>query len=86
MYFNIHAPLFSIFKIACPGNLVRFEDNCFDVAGAEPTNIISNIDACKSKQGDLWVPQSSAEHNFISQTFQSSNNLYHLGVVMYKVH
>lgn len=73
------------FHEACPGNQIRFEDNCFDAAANDPANIITNADACKAKNGNLWVPVSSAEHHFVTQTFQSSNNLYHLGVVKYMV-
>ena len=44
-----------------------------------------NVDVCKHKNGELWVPRTSAEHHFVTQTFQSPNNLYHLGVVKYMV-
>ena len=71
--------------LACDGNRVRFEDNCFEAAGSTIANIMVNVDVCKHKNGELWVPRTSAEHHFVTQTFQSPNNLYHLGVVKYMV-
>ena len=50
------------------------------------SNIIRNIDACKAKKMDLWVPETSAEHHFVSQTFTGStlnDREYHLGILRY---
>ena len=74
------------FFLVCQNDLVRFGDKCYEAAGNAVADLVSNINHCKNKGGDLVIPESSAEHQFIAQTFTSSNNMYHLGVVMYKVY
>ena len=64
---------------------VRFGENCYEAAFDDPQDIVSNVNECKHKGGDLLVPTTSAEHHFVAQTFQSSNGMYHLGVAKYKV-
>ena len=67
------------------GEQTRFEDNCYEYASSSsPVDIVSNIDACKAKGGDLWVPGTSAEHHFVSQTFPSAtSDAFHLGILHY---
>ena len=65
----------------------RFQDHCYEYASsATGSDIINNIDACKAKGSDLWVPETSAEHHFVAQTFPGdtlSDTLYHLGILRY---
>ena len=51
-----------------------------------PTDVFSNINACKAKGSELWVPETSAEHHFVKQTFpgtEASQEHYHLGILKY---
>ena len=51
-----------------------------------PANISSNIDACKEKGSELWVPGTSAEHHFVKQTFPGAEVThvhYHIGILKY---
>ena len=73
----------------CAGSeQTRFEDHCFEYASdSTPTDIISNIDACKEKGSELWVPESSAEHFFVHQSFPGAaitDEIYHLGISKYE--
>ena len=65
----------------------RFQDHCYEYASSSSgSDIINNIDACKAKGSDLWVPETSAEHHFVAQTFpgaSENDNLYHLGILRY---
>ena len=65
----------------------RFQDSCYEYAsGSTPSDIITNMDACKSKGSDLWVPETSAEHFFVAQTYSSADGNdypYHLGILKY---
>ena len=65
----------------------RFQDHCFEYASSSSgSDIINNIDACKAKGSDLWVPETSTEHHFVAQTFpgaSENDNLYHLGILRY---
>ena len=76
--------MFSIYPDCRRSDQIRFEDNCYEYASdSTPTDIISNIDACKAKGSDLWMPESSAEHHFVHQSFPgpaSTDELYHLGI------
>ena len=63
---------------------MRFEDHCYEYANnSAPSDIVSNIDVCKDKDSDLWVPGTSAENHFVTQTFPADNNKYHFGIVRY---
>ena len=86
-YTYIYSYLFTyLFEfIACEEPRVRFGDHCYEQVDSDISNILNNVYKCKEKNGELVIPQTSSEHHFISQTFQSTNNMYHLGVVSYKV-
>ena len=66
---------------------IRFQDNCFEyAANSIPSDILTNLDSCKAKGSELWVPETSAEHFFVAQSFPSAetnNYYYHLGILKY---
>ena len=80
--------MFITFTADCPrSDQTRFEDHCYEYAlGSSSLDIVSNINACKEKQSELWVPETSAEHHFVQQSFTgatSNDTLYHLGITQY---
>ena len=91
-YYVLYVIIYTRFYhyLGCPrSEQTRFEDNCFEYAISPspiPANIFTNIDACKEKGSELWVPESSAEHYFVKQNFpgtEDTHEQYHLGILKY---
>ena len=68
---------------ACPTGQVRYGDNCYTLASATDTDILSSLDACSDKMSNLWSPETSNEIAFITKTLPSAGSLYHLGIEQY---
>jgi len=69
--------------IVCPSGQTRYGDNCYTLATATDTDIISALDACADKMSSLWSPETSNEIAYITNNFASTSALYHLGIEQY---
>ena len=79
-----HVAIFFHFA-ACKNGTHRFEDNCY-LDLEESKTFEENLDACKDKEMNLWIPGTSAEHTFISQNFDFSGDaskMLHIGILQY---
>ena len=74
---------FCFFLPVCPTGQVRYGDNCYMLASASDTDILSSVDLCADKMSNLWSPEMSNEIAFITKTFPSAGSLYHLGIDQY---